>query len=274
MFRPFMPLSPLLALVLALAACAPLGREDAGAIAAGAGFERAAFAAGPFTLIGWRRGAGPVLIAYLEGDGFAWVSRTRASDDPTPLHPTGLRLAAADPSPAVLYLGRPCQYVQPAEARNCSDRYWTDHRFAPEVVEAVNRALDQAKAQAGAGRLVLIGYSGGGAVAALAAARRSDVAAWATVASPLDSGAWTRHHEVSPLSGSLDPTTDAPRLAALPQIHFAGAEDETVPAAIVRSFLAREGPGFESRLVVVPGADHGCCWARRWPELRPLIPAP
>lgn len=261
----------LLLLFLSLTACASR-RDDAGAIAAGAGFQRVAFDAGAFTLIGWQRGAGPILTAYIEGDGLAWVSRTQVSGDPTPVHPTALRLAAADPGAAVLYLGRPCQYVQPAEARGCDARYWSDRRFAPEVVEAVNRALDQAKARAGAGRVVLIGYSGGGDVAALAAARRTDVAAWATVASPLDHPAWTRHHGVSPLAGSLDPMDDAARLATLPQVHFAGAEDDIVPPEIVRGFLAREGSGQEGRLVVVPEADHGCCWARRWPELRPLIP--
>lgn len=262
---------PLLLALSLLPGCASR-RDTAGAIAAGAGFQRVAFEAGAFTLVGWQRGTAPTLIAYIEGDGMAWASRSKLSDDPTPIQPTALRLAAVDPSPAVLYLGRPCQYVQATEARGCDARYWSNRRFAPEVVEAVNRALDQAKARAGAGRVVLIGYSGGGDVAALAAARRTDVAAWATVAAPLDPGAWTLYHEVSPLVGSLDPMDDAARLAALPQAHFAGAEDDIVPPEIILGFLAREGPGHEGRLVVVPGADHGCCWADRWPGLRPLIP--
>ena len=261
----------LLLLLLWLAGCADR-RDNAAGIDAGAGFQPVSFDAPPFTLAGWQRGSGPVLVAYIEGDGLAWLSKYRLSDDPTPRQPTALLLAAADPSPAVLYLGRPCQYVESTDARGCGPQYWSSHRFAPEVIAATNRALDQAKARAGAGRLVLIGYSGGGDVAALAAARRSDVAAWATVAAPLDAGAWTRWHGVSPLSGSLDPMADVARLAVLPQRHFAGANDEIVPPEIVRGFLAREGSGQEDRLVVVPGADHGCCWARRWPELRPLIP--
>jgi len=262
---------PALLLLLLLTACADR-REAAAGIAAQAGFRPVSFDAPPFTLAGWQRGTGPVLVAYIEGDGLAWLSRYRLSDDPTPRQPTALQLAAADPSPAVLYLGRPCQYVEKTDARGCGPQYWSSHRFAPEVIAAVNRALDQAKARAGAGRLVLVGYSGGGAVAALAAARRSDVAAWATVAAPLDPHAWTRWHGVSPLTGSLDPMDDAARLAALPQLHFAGANDEIVPPEIVRGFLAREGAGQEGRLVIVPGTDHHCCWARRWPELRPLIP--
>ena len=269
----------LLLLPVFLAACAGdalTRREAATSLVLQAGMQSVRFDAGRFVLVGGLKGAGsgqPVLVVYLEGDGLAFVSRTQLSRDPTPRHPVGLELAAADPSPAVLYLGRPCQYVTPSEERDCGPQYWSSHRFAPEVIDAVNRAIDQALGLVGAGRVVLIGYSGGGAVAALATARRSDVAAWATVAAPLDHAAWTRWHEVSPLAGSLNPIDEAPRLAGLPQVHFVGAEDDVVPAGIVRGFLEREGPDPGNRLVVVPGVDHYCCWAGRWPDLRRLIPS-
>ena len=172
----------------------------------------------------------------------------------------------------MLYLGRPCQYVAPAEARGCGTQYWSSHRFAPEVIDAVNHAIDQALVLVGTRRVLLIGYSGGGAVAALAAARRSDVVAWATVAAPLDHAAWTRWHGVSPLAGSLNPVDDAPRLAGLPQIHFTGANDDVVPPGIVRGFLEREGPGRDTVLMVIPGFTHECCWVARWPDLRSRIP--
>lgn len=32
--------------------------------------------------------------------------------------------------------------------RDCSTTYWTDRRFSPEVVAAVNEAVDQLKARA------------------------------------------------------------------------------------------------------------------------------
>jgi pimeloyl-ACP methyl ester carboxylesterase len=265
-----------LLLVTACTSDALSRREAATALAVGAGLQPVTFDAGPFVLAGDLKGAGsgqPVLVVYIEGDGLAFVSRTQRSRDPTPRHPVGLELAVADPSPAVLYLGRPCQYVTPSEERGCGPQYWSNDRFAPEVIEAVNHAIDQARVRVGAGRVVLIGYSGGGAVAALAAARRSDVAAWATVAAPLDHAAWTRWHDVSPLDGSLNPVDEAARLAGLAQIHFVGAADDVVPAAIVRGFLEREGPDLANRLVVLPGVDHYCCWAERWPDLRPLIPS-
>ena len=63
-----------------------------------------------------------ILRVYIEGDGFAWVNRTTPSDDPTPRNPLGLKLAAADPSPNVLYLARPCQYVGLQSAGICTTR--------------------------------------------------------------------------------------------------------------------------------------------------------
>ena len=271
---------PLL-LVLWITACThdlAARRETAAVLAAQAGMQPVRFDAGRFVLAGEIRMAGPrqsILRVYLEGDGFGYISPTQLSPNPTPYNPVGLRLAAADPFPAVLYLARPCQYVTPPEARSCAPQYWSTHRFAPEVIDATNQAITQALAWTGTDRVVLIGYSGGGAVAALAAARRSDVVAWATVAAPLDHDAWTRWHAVAPLDGSLNPVDDAQRLAGLPQIHFVGTKDEVVPSEILRGFLKHEGAGAETRLVVIPGFDHVCCWVARWPDLlRTWSPGP
>ena len=268
---PWSPKALFLLLLLFLAACA--GRRDqAEALATSTGFQRLVFETGSFGLVGYLKGAGPRLTVYIEGDGLAWISRTRLSDDPTPRQPLALELATRDPGPAVLYLARPCQYTNPAAGRPCPPAYWSSHRFAPEVIAAVGRALDEARRRTGASRLVLVGYSGGGAVAALTAAGREDVVALATVAAPLDHAAWTRHHRVDPLTGSLNPADSATRLSALPQIHFAGARDEIVPPAVIAAFLSREGPDASRRLYTSAEADHHCCWLRLWPQLRPLIP--
>jgi hypothetical protein len=126
------------------------------------------------------------LTVYIEGDGLAWLTSSIVSDDPTPRKPVGLELALRHPNSAVAYLARPCQYVEKADWRDCGKKYWTSHRFAPEVIAASNAAIDALKNRAGASKLVLIGYSGGGAVAALVAARRHDVVQLITVAGNLD----------------------------------------------------------------------------------------
>ncbi len=207
-----------------------------------------------------QRGATDTLTVYLEGDGAAWPSRWRPPADPTPDAPLVMDLAVADPSPAVAYLGRLCQYLNTDALAGCSPERWTRRRFAPELVTAMNAALDQLKVATGARQLRLIGHSGGGVMALLLAVRRTDVAQVATIAAPVRVGAWTAHHGVTPLVGE-DP--DALAEPWPPAVHFVGERDEIVPPALVAPFATRTG----GRLVVVPGFDHRCCWSRDWRSL-------
>ena len=266
----------LAALALLVSGCAsgPEGRRRAADdSAAAAGFERHTFDGGYFVLTGYLRlrpsvvNAAAPLSVYIEGDGFAWASRHQVSSDPTPKEPVSLRLAERDLGPRVLYLGRPCQYTNPETWRGCDARYWSSHRFAPETVAATMAAIDQGKRLAGASVIELIGYSGGGVMAALVAARRDDVLRLVTVAAPLDHDAWTRHHQVSPLFGSLSPMAELPRLAAIPQRHIVGAEDAIVPALVAQSYL-NQLQSAVATLEMAPGADHQCCWVERWPGLK------
>ncbi|MEQ8377241.1 alpha/beta hydrolase [Parvibaculum sp.] len=217
-------------------------------------------------------GATDRLTVYIEGDGFAWKRTNEISADPTPLNPVALHLAAADPSPAVAWLARPCQFTGGLTARGCADTFWTEARYGETVIAAMNEAVDELKAQTGAAKLDLVGYSGGGTVAALLALRRDDIATLRTVASPLDTDAFTSVHGVSRLSSSLNPAENAPALATLPQIHYAGEDDEIVPAEINRRFLARMGESRCTALVTLPDMDHHD-WAEIWPSLMARMPA-
>lgn len=214
----------------------------------------------------------PNLTVYLEGDGLAWLDRHTPSFAPTPVDPVGLHLAVADAGGRSVYLARPCQYTQGPAFKGCHPRYWGGHRFAPEIIAAVDRAVDKLKDRYGASELVLVGYSGGGAVAVLLAARRSDVVGLVTVAGTLDTERWAQQQRVSPLQGSLNPRQVAPRLRHLPQWHFMGEKDSVVPVAVSSGFLEdASGPASgQARapfVQVVPGFDHGCCWAQAWPSL-------
>jgi pimeloyl-ACP methyl ester carboxylesterase len=208
-----------------------------------------------------------VLTVYIEGDGFAYAAPGRRSMDPTPTDPLALRLALQHPGKgAVAWLGRPCQYGP--RSRNCQSDYWSVARYAPEVVSSASAALDQLMADTpGAKRLILVGYSGGGALAALLAQRRSDVAALVTVAANLDLGAWVRARGLSPLSRSLDPAMGAAKLSRLPQVHFVGAKDRVVDKPIASAFIAQMASDAPVTIAVIAGQDHSCCWAKQWPEL-------
>lgn len=216
---------------------------------------------------------GDTLVIYIEGDGFAWKRMTKPSTDPTPLNPLALRLAALDNSPAVAWLARPCQFTGGEAARGCNIGLWTDARYSEAVIAASNDAIDMLKRKSGASRVALVGYSGGGAVAALAAMRRVDVIWLKTVASPLDTSAFTAHHKATPLAASLNPATMAARLATLPQTHYAGARDEIVPPAVNRSFLARMGETRCIRLEELPGVSHDEGWEKAWATFHTEVPA-
>jgi dienelactone hydrolase len=206
------------------------------------------------------------LTVYIEGDGLAWLGPSEPSADPTPVDPLALRLALAHADGTAVYLARACQYVG-ARSPGCSRRFWTTARFAPELVQASDRAIDVLMHRAGAERLVLVGYSGGGAVAALVAARRHDVALLVTVAGNLDPGAWAEHHRVQALEGSLDPTAEIAALRRVRQVHLVGGRDAVVPPDLVQGFAERFPLAQRPRVEVEPDADHACCWAERWPEI-------
>jgi pimeloyl-ACP methyl ester carboxylesterase len=274
-------LGTLLGIGILLAGCAsppsPQARTDAAtALAARAGWKAADFPGRHFDLAGFvpagvasttgaARKATTVTI-YFEGDGLAWRGPDAPSDDPTPVHPVGLELALAHPGQAAAYIARPCQFGSAAQA-SCDQRYWTDARYAPEVVEDMDHAVDLAKWRAGASRVVLVGYSGGGALAALVAARRHDVARLVTVAANVDVAEWTRVERLRPLSGSLDPADFTASLSAVPQVHFVGSDDIVVPPAIAHAFASRLPNSAPVRVIEMKGFDHGCCWVQHWPEL-------
>ena len=267
------------ALTMALAACGPagfFGKSDPGALlavaareAAGGGLAPYTAQGGGFTLAGFARpGPGQTLTVYIEGDGVAWSSRSTPSPDPTPRDPLTVRLAARDPAPKLLYLARPCQYLAPEQAPGmCEVSLWTSARYGPAVVDALGQALDQAKLRLNADRLSLVGYSGGGVLALLLAARRSDVSDVLTVGANLDIRAWTAHHGVSELRGSLNPADQGAALSGVWQTHLVGRADAVSPPWLCEAFLDRIGRPQRARCLVIEGADHREGFAALWPEL-------
>jgi pimeloyl-ACP methyl ester carboxylesterase len=268
------PKQPLVAVLLALACflpgCAAWGRREA-RLAVDGGFHEIDFQGEFFLLKGWLKHGSPdcgrTLHVYLEGDGRAWLSRSVVSADPTPTAAMGLRLARAHPGrEPVLYLARPGQYLSAKQLRGMDALYWTHARFAEEVIADTNAAVEEAKRLTGAERVALYGYSGGGAVAVLTAARRPDVAFLATVAGNLDHEYWTRLHDLTPLSRSLNPIDAAEAVRNIPQAHLAGEADDNVPVSVARRFCEAVA-GDQVKLMIIPGLRHEGPWDRLWPTM-------
>jgi hypothetical protein len=221
------------------------------------------------------RQPGNTIVIYIEGDGQAWLSEQRISSDPTPGNPLALKLALQDYRENVAYIARPCQYVMhEGRRRNCNNRYWTSHRFSEEVIQAMSEAVTRVKKESHARSVELVGYSGGGGLAALVAHRRTDVVLLRTVAGNLDHAAVNRHHGVSSLTGSLNPIDVALDLCGLCQVHYAGARDEVTPPLIARRFIEAQGSGqCNQELIVLEQANHWERWVEIWPSLlaRPIF---
>lgn len=237
-------------------------------IASESGLISEKFDTDPFPIASWHRITPPVtsLRVYIEGDGFAWKSRTTPSDNPTPRNPIGLMLAAADKQANVFYLARPCQFIGPPLPTRCQANIWTQDRFSPAVMDAMNAALSQLVQRYPGVKLDLVGYSGGGNIAALLAARRNDVRSLRTVAGNLDVAYVNALHHVTPMPTAMSAIDVAPALRALPQIHYSGEVDTTVPPAVARRFQQAVG-GRCVQTEVVSGMAHGSDWAAAWPRL-------
>ncbi|OKH86231.1 alpha/beta hydrolase [Thalassospira sp. TSL5-1] len=244
-------------------------------LAADAGWQAGVVKAGLFDIAAaWSPvQKGETLFVYLEGDGLAYVTAYRPAMDPTPTDPVALRMALQDihltgiAAQPVVYLARPCQYTMPEKGENCSRKYWTTARYAPEIIHSISLAIDQFKARFRARHLVLVGYSGGGALAVLLAAERQDVAGIVTVAGNLDLAYWAQRDGLTPLADSVDPARFAPQVADIAQLHFAGGQDDAVGPDVTRSYMAALPDRSKAEMVVMDQYDHHCCWARDWHEI-------
>ncbi|MBI3506668.1 MAG: alpha/beta hydrolase [Proteobacteria bacterium] len=277
-FRPYRRLAQM-AVVLALAACSIPSIEERRVTALGVanpnGFTPSTIVAGGFQQAAFLKlgRPGTFVRVYLEGDGFAWITPTQISDDPTPIDPLVLRLATSDDAPNVAYLARPCQYTRRTDPR-CAPIYWAGTRkFGEEIVASVDAAVSEIKRRAGADRVELVGYSGGGAIAVLVAARRTDVASIRTIGGNLDHVWLHAHHGVSQLPGSLNAIDSAARTARIPQTHFSGESDGVVPPEVARRYVRASGAGACVRQRIVPGATHTARWTELWRGLLAETPA-
>lgn len=233
---------------------------------------------GSGTLAVMRGGAFPVqawvpqvasspLRVFIEGDGYAWVTASRPSADPTPRTPTILRLAIAEQGAG--YLARPCQYVR---GPLCGPAVWTDGRFSPQALDSMSKALDGLMRASGAARVELVGYSGGAAIALLLAGTREDVASVQTIAGNLSPRLWAQAKGHTGLASALDPTDFAAQLSKVPQRHLVARSDAVIPREVQNRYVATLGVDAPVEVVEFEG-DHWSGIAGAWRQYgqQPLV---
>lgn len=206
------------------------------------------------------------LTVYIEGDGMAWRSRRKLSEDPTPRHPLVLSLAIMDPSENIAYLARPGQLTLSTKP-DCDPVYWSGKRFSAEVISAMNSAVDHLKSESRSKEVNFIGYSGGAIIAVMMAAQRNDVVSLRTISGNLDPEAVNLYHGVTLMDGFPDPIDHSVKIAHIPQRHFAAENDRVIPFYITRSFAEKAGDKEGESITVVKGTTHYSGWQKAWPSL-------
>lgn len=213
------------------------------------------------------------IYIYIEGDGYSWSSSNNPSDDPTPIIPFALYLASKDYHQNMVYLARPCQYLglDLNLKSNCTSNYWTKDRFSIPIIESMSEAIDGIKSKFHSKSIVLIGYSGGGALALLIAAKRSDIQKVVTVSGNLNVRGWEKEFRIDKLSGSEDPMDYRDRLKGINQLHLIAENDQIVPKNLSYEFINSMDKSPYIEVMIYPDFDHNCCWVDNWKDLQKLF---
>lgn len=196
----------------------------------------------------------PVRI-YIEGDGRAYVNKYQASLDPTPTSRFLINLIAQDDSPNLVYIARPCQYV---DSKKCEEKYWTSERFSAEAIAAISEVVDVFAKQ----KIELVGYSGGAMIALQL--KQKNIKNIRTIAGNLDLEKFVELHKISELQ---TPPLDYAYLAQVPQIHFVGAKDKVIPLKVFEAYQKKLVGQNCVKLKIVAQADHQKNWQEKWADL-------
>ena len=224
-------------------------------------------AAGPFTLKAFERvhNKGAVADLYIEGSGNVMVDDTNFEADPTPKRPVGMQLAAMDPNANVIYLARPCQYrKQMAGAKECPTKYLTTDMFAPDVIDAYDKAIDEIKARYEIDAFNIVGFGSGGGLAAILAGKRDDIKTLRTVAGLLDTQTYATAHQLTGYEGSFNPIDSVPALMNKPQHHYIAQFDAVIPNTIYHSYAQAFGDDRCLGYTFIQDVDHTYDWAENW----------
>jgi hypothetical protein len=222
------------------------------------GFKTSLIASGDKKIMTASRISNPNLTArlYIEGDGNAFITYGIPSGDPTPKDMMLFKLAANDPSPNVIYIGRPCQYHR----AGCGIDDWTTLRFTKDKINEINHVVDILKGTHQISSIELVGFSGGAYFAAHLAAQRCDVTGFRSLAGNMDLDAIRDHYKAGPLSSAGFADTQN-----IPQLHLASLDDQVVPVKLIQSYMVKNNISPAS-LLIVDGPTHATGWENFWAD--------
>lgn len=177
------------------------------------------------------------LRLYIEGDG-----------NPNPKVPVAYYLAQKDTSPNVIYIGRPCQFLDSQVCKN--KQIYTTARFHPEVIKEITTLLKLLMKRHKIPTVEIVGYGGGATVSLLLASRVPTVRV-VTIAGILDTKSQVGLHE-----DTLNPFEIKDLLSKIKQTHYVGGKDKIAPRRIAERFVGLLNYPVSATVKVLPNMTH------------------
>ncbi|MFU7502820.1 MAG: alpha/beta hydrolase [Candidatus Tisiphia sp.] len=228
-------------------------------------FEKKLVQAGDFVITTYQRVSDKdsPYVFYIEGDGSISIGHYAIADNPNPSRVMLFKLATLDTRPNIVYIARPCQYTPVELNPNCNQAYWTDKRMAEEVIESTNIVINSINNGNPAN---LVGFSGGGGVAVLVAARNKHIKDIITIAGNLDIENFSKHHGIYTLKESLNPIDYAIKISNIPQLHLSGSKDAIVPSKIMHGYIKASSSDCTQQKIF-PNITHIKGWDKVWQDV-------
>ncbi|WP_342267978.1 alpha/beta hydrolase [Candidatus Tisiphia endosymbiont of Empis tessellata] len=229
-------------------------------------FEKKLVKAGDFVITTYQRVSDKdsPYVFYIEGDGSISIGCYAIADNPTPSRVMLFKLATLDTRPNIVYIARVHAKYTPMELNpNCNQAYWTDKRMAEDMIESTNIVINSIN---NGNPASLVGFSGGGGVAILVAARNKHIKDIITVAGNLDIENFSKHHGIYALKKSLNPINYAIKISNIPQLHLSGAKDAIVPSKIMHGYVKASSSNCVQQKIF-PNITHTKGWDKVWQDV-------
>ena len=199
------------------------------------------------------------VVVYIEGDGLSWIDRFTPSSDPTPKNPLAFKLAKLDKNQNVIYLARPCQYVQ---SNRCQKEIWTKLQYSNEIMDNYFNILKEVKNKHS--KVHLVGYSGGSVIAMyLASIKELDIKSVRTIAGNIKPNEFTQLLNISPYRTSLNLNSIEKNIQFISQSHFYGDKDKVIPQELHTNYQERNLNNSCIKFTKV-NASHNKNWELFW----------